>query len=40
MHHHDSIVSDPAAAYFHINDWAFLHGYAYVCTTASVKEAH
>jgi hypothetical protein len=30
MPHHDFIVSDPAA---------FLHGYAYVYTTASVEEA-
>jgi hypothetical protein len=39
MPQHDSIISDPAAAYLYINDWAFLHSYAYVCTTASIKKA-
>jgi hypothetical protein len=39
MPEHDSIISDPAAAYLYINDWAFLHGYAYMCTTASIKKA-
>jgi hypothetical protein len=40
MYYPDSIVSDPAAVYFYINDWAFLYGYAYVCITASVKKAY
>jgi hypothetical protein len=31
MLYHDFIVSDPAVVYVHINDWVFLHGYAYVC---------
>lgn len=34
----EGVVSNPDSAFIHINDWAFLNGYAYVNTAASKKE--
>jgi hypothetical protein len=33
----DSIVSHPDTAFIHINDWAFLNGYAYVVLSGSAN---
>jgi hypothetical protein len=39
--HHEvpnGVVSNPDSAFIHINDWAFLNGYAYVKLSGSMKE--
>ena len=34
----EGVVSSPDTAFIHINDWAFLNGYAYVKISGSAKE--
>jgi hypothetical protein len=34
----EGVVSSPATAFIHINDWAFLNGFAYIKTASSEKE--
>jgi hypothetical protein len=34
----DGVVSSPETAFIHINDWAFLNGFAYVNIAGSEKE--
>lgn len=40
--HHEApregVVSSPDTTFIHINDWAFLNGYAYVKLSGSAKE--